>query len=395
MPTTTVELGKFVGFQLDSATNGILDTNILDYAVEYTDVTNQVFGVSVSRGRNRDLNRMNAGQVNVEFRNEDRDFDPSYSSAPYKDYAVPRLPVRVFTNGTPVFTGVSDDWKFDYRLGGNSTARLDGSDAFTLFATEVFPGGTVVSELTSARINNVLDDTTIPWPTLERDINTGQATLVADTLEGNVLQYLQKVEASEGGLIFMSKDGKFAFRERQFQPVDTALEFSDNGGGVPYQEIGLAYGTELLANDVTVTSPGGTVIAGNETSQTVYGVASLSVDTLLEVGGLDDLADFILFRYGLPELRVESVTVNMKGLTLTQQDDVLALELGGQANVVFTPNQVGSEIAIQARVIGINHDISPDTHTVRFAFETIPLTYFVLDDAVFGTLDNTEGVLGF
>ena len=393
--TTTVELGEFTGLQLDSAEYGILDTNVLDGAISYTDVTDSVFAVSVARGRNRNLDRTNGGQITVQLRNENRDFDPSYDLATFGRYAVPRLPVRVFTNGTPVFTGISDDWRFDYQLGGNSTAKLDGSDAFSLFAREVFAGGSVVSELTSARINNVLDDIQIPWPTLERDINTGQATLVADTLEGNVLQYLQTIEASEGGLIFMTKDGKFAFRERQFQPVDTALEFSDNGGGVPYQEIGLAYGTELLANDVTITSPSGTVTKGNETSQIIYGVASLSVASLLVSGELDDLADFVLFRYGLPELRVESVTVNMKGLSTAQQNDVLALELGSQANVVFTPNQVGSEIAIQARVIGINHDISPDTHTVRFAFETIPLTYFVLDDAVFGKLDNTEGVLGF
>lgn len=391
---TVVELGRFTGFQLDNPEFGVLDQNVLDGGIEFADVTDRMIRVSVSRGRNRDLDRTNAGQVSVELRNEDRAFDPSYASATFQDYAVPRLPVRVSTNGTAVFTGVSDDWRFDYRVGGESTAQVDGSDAFSLFAREEFTGGSVVSQLTSARIDTVLDDIQIPWPQLERDINTGQATLVAGVLEGNVLQYLQTVEASEGGLIFMSKDGKFAFRERQFQPTQTALQFTDNGGGIPYQEIQLNYGTELLANDVTVTSSAGTATASNETSKLIYGVASYSVDTLLQSADLGDLADFVLFRYQLPELRVESVTVNLTALSSGDQDDVLALELGDQADVIFTPNGIGTEIAIQARVIGIAHSIAPDVHTVRFSFETLPYQFFVLDDAVFGKLDG-EGVLGF
>jgi hypothetical protein len=71
-----VELGAFNGFTLDSPTLGLLDTGVLDGDIDFVDVTPDVFAVSVSRGRNRDLERTNAGVVGVSFRNETRRFDP-------------------------------------------------------------------------------------------------------------------------------------------------------------------------------------------------------------------------------------------------------------------------------------------------------------------------------
>jgi hypothetical protein len=32
---------------------------------------------------------------------------------------------------------------------------------------------------------------------------------------------------------------------------------------------------------------------------------------------------------------------------------------------------------------------------MSFAFEELPFEFFILDDAVFGILDGTDGVLGF
>jgi len=73
----------------------------------------------------------------------------------------------------------------------------------------------------------------------------------------------------------------------------------------------------------------------------------------------------------------------------------LSLELGDQADVLFTPNRVGAAISIRNRVIGIAHDISPETHYVSFAFEALPFDFFTLDSATFGKLDDDAGVLGF
>jgi hypothetical protein len=394
--STTVELGAFTGLTLDDPILGRLDENPLDGDINFIDVTDEVFSVSVSRGRNRDLERTNAGVVGVSFRNEGRRFDPRNSDSDLVTYVVPRKPVRVSADGTPVFTGLVDDWNFDYSLGGQSVASLSGSDGFSTFARQVNAGGSAVEEGSGARIERVLDQSTVNWPSDRRDIETGNTTLAAGLLEDNALSYLNEVEASEQGLIFMTKAGDFAFRERLFQPQTDAVEFTDNGPGVPYENIEITFGSELLANRSIVTSVAGTALAENATSIVTFGVTEKNFDTLLSSEAqLQALADYIVARYGNPEYRIERVTINLRALTQEQRDDVLGLELGDQADVVFTPNRVGQQIALRNRVIGISHDVGVDRHIMSFAFEELPFEFFILDDAVFGKLDNTDGVLGF
>jgi hypothetical protein len=395
-PGTLVELGRFTGLTLNDPILGRLDSGILDGGVDYEQVTEYVFSVSVNRGRNRDLERTNAGVVGVQFRNEGRDFDPRNPDGQFKDYVLPRLPVRIFVEGLPVFTGLVDDWNFDYSLGGQSVASLSGSDGFSTFARQVNAGGSAVEELSSDRIGRVLDQATVNWPADRRDIDAGSTTLAAGVLEGNALTYLNEVEASESGLIFVTKDGRFGFRQRLVPTVTDAVEFTDNGPGIKYEDIQISYGSEWLANRSTVTSVAGTATAEDATSIVTYGVTEKDVSTLLSSGTqLQALADYIVARYGNPEYRIDNVTVNLRAVTPSQMNDVLGLELGDQADVIFTPNRIGPEIAMRNRVIGISHDVDPENHFVSFSFEALPFDFFILDSAVFGKLDDDAGVLGF
>jgi hypothetical protein len=248
--------------------------------------------------------------------------------------------------------------------------------------------------LSGARIDRALDSVKIPWPQLERNLEDGNATLAAGEFEGNALQYLQQIEESEAGLIFMDKQGRVAFRERLFQPAIDVPTFSDSSAGIPYERVAITYGTDLLANDVTVTSTEGTAIADDLTSQVTFGVTEITIDSLLAAGSLQGLADFILFRYRLPEYRVETIGVNLRALTPQQREDVLDLELGDQANLIFTPGP-GGPITVRNRIIGVSHDVGVDQHRVAFSLEALPFDFFILDDPVFGKLDNTDGVLGF
>jgi len=389
----TVELGAFTGLTLDDPVLGRLDENPLDGSINYVDVSDAVVSVGTTRGRSRDLERTSAGGLSVSFNNESRRFDPLNSDSDLTLYTVPRKPVRVLADGTAVFTGLIDDWDFQYSMGGRSVASIEASDAFSLFAREV-AAGSAVEELSGARIERVLDEAIIPWPTLERDIDSGNATLAAGIFDGNSLTYLQQVETSESGLIFMTKDGKFGFRERLFSPVSNAVTFTDAGNGIPYDDIQIVYGAEQLANDVIVTSTAGTATASDATSQVTYGVTTKSIDSLLASGSLQGLADYILARYSQPEYRIERIRVNLIALDTQQREDVLSLELGDQADVVFTPDRIGSPIAIRNRVIGISHDVDFENHFVGLAFEALPFDFFILDDNPLGILDG-NGVLGF
>jgi hypothetical protein len=395
VPNVTVELGRFTGLILDDPVQGTLDDNILDGEIDFEPIPQGVVSVSTNRGRNRDLERTNAGSLSVSLRNQDRFFDPRGGSV-FAPFVEPRNPVRVQADGAPLFTGLIDDWSFTYSPGGDSVASFQASDAFALFARNLNDGNAAPEELTGARLNRVLDQVRVNWPALDRDIDTGNSTLAAGTVEDNTLNYLTNViEVSEQGLVFMSKDGKVAFRQRLTTPTFSPVEFRDDGLGVPYQDVRISFGTDLMVNQAIVTTPDGQEINENTTSQFKYGIIERTIDTQLStLTQAESIAAFIIQRYANPEYRVESVTVNLRALTSPQIANVLDLELGDQARLIFTPNGIGSAISVANRVIGINHDVGFFEHRVTFNLEVLPFTFFILDDAEFGILDG-EGVLGF
>jgi hypothetical protein len=395
VPDVSVELGRFTGFILDDPVQGTLDENVLDGDVAFEPIPQGVVSVSTSRGRNRDLERTNAGSLSVSLRNQDRFFDPRGGSV-FEAFVEPRNPVRVQADGTPVFTGLIDDWSFSYSPGGDSVASFQASDAFALFARNLNDGDAAPEELSGARLNRVLDQVRVNWPALERDIDAGNSTLEAGVIDDNTLNYLTSVvEASEQGLVFMSKDGKVAFRERLTTPANAPVVFADDGSGVPYEDVLISFGTDLMVNQAVVTAPDGTAISEDAGSQVKYGIIERTLDTQLStLTQAEAIADYLIERYANPEYRVESVTVNLRALSDAQVGDVLDLELGDQARLVFTPNAIGSAISVANRVIGISHDVGIDDHRVTLNLEVLPFTFFILDDGVFGILDG-EGVLGF
>lgn len=368
----------------------VTDLTIGDSA---TDIVEDAFGISTSRGRNRDLQRTNAGSIGVTIRNEDRKYDPQYAG-PLQSLIKPRIPIELKVDGLPVFVGTITDWDFAYDIGGQSTASISGADAFTFFAREQATD-TAPQEASGARLNRVLDNLVDPWPSGERDIDAGNTTLHAATYGENALSYIQSIEESEGGIIFITKAGDVAMRQRQIQVETDLPEFTDAGDGIPYSNIEITFGTDLLANRVTVTSTEGTAIAINQESIDNNGIAEEDVSSLLASGSLQGLAEAILFRFGTPEYRIAAVTVTLSALTPAQRAEVLAMELGTQVKVTFTPNNIGSAISIDNKIIGISHDIQLGIHTMTFNFEDVGFPLFILDDPVAGILDNNEYRIGF
>jgi hypothetical protein len=397
VPNTTVEVGAFTGLTLDDPALGKLDENPLDGGIAFESIPQGLVGVSVTRGRSRDLERTNAGQLAVSLRNQDRFFDPLSNVSGFSRYVVPRRPIRVATEGTAVFQGFIDDWDFTYTPGGDSVALINASDAFSIFARNLNEAIVVPSESTGDRLNAVLDQVRVSWPSPERDIETGNSTLAAGTVTDNTLGYMQAViEESEQGLLFMTKDGKVAFRERLIQPVPDAVRFSDRGTDIPYQDIRISYGSDQMVNLAVVEFPGGTAIAEDLTSQVTFGITEKTITTeLSNLAQAEALADYVISRYSQPEYRIETVSINLRALDAQQVEDVLNLELGDQADVIFRPNDIGEAITLRNRIIGIAHDVGLAEHLMTFNFEQLPFAFFVLDDATFGKLDDDAGVLGF
>lgn len=395
--TTVVEFGVVEGFILDDPIAGVLDNIVYTLGgVSFADITNEMIQTTITRGKNRDLDRYSAGAVTITLNNQTRTFDPNYSSGPYFGQIIPRRPVRVTVDGVRQFTGVIDDWNFGYEPGGISRAEILATDDFTFLARQQVTAGTAVTQLTGARVNAVLDMPTVAWPSGQRTVSVGESTLGTDVFEGNALEYLQKVTTSEQGQLFIGRDGNLTFLSRTDATPSSSnlVEFADDGTGIPYTQVLVNYGTELLINTVTVTSSAGTAVAENSRSQTTYGVIAETIDTLVNsTDQLSNLANFVVQRYADPEYRFAGVRMNLDTMTSGNRAQVLGLELGDVVKITFTPNEIGSPIIQYGQIIRLDHDIQVDRHDVTIGVSALDWTFIVLDDTLFGTLDNRH--LGF
>jgi hypothetical protein len=400
--SVTVELGLSKAFTLDDPVAGVIgSTEFTIGGVSFTDITSRVTGLSLSRGKNRDLDRFNAGSLSVSLNNEDRAFDPLFAGSPFFGDIVPRRDVRVLAEGTAVqYVGKILDWNFEFEPNGRQSASLEAADGFTFLAQQELTPGTAVAQLTGARVNAVLSQPSVDWPVGERVIDAGNSELGADVFEGNVLSYLQTVEQSEGGLLFMDKAGRVAFVDRLTTPtVDNVTVFADDGTGIAFAPAALDFGTEQLHNQIVVTSPGSTAVANGALSQTRYGIAELTVDTLIDdADTVAGLADLLLSRFQEPQLRFQAVRVDIDRITAPQRAEVFGLEIGDVALVKLTPGNppVGAKVERYGQIISIAHDVEPGSHQVTFGLGSLQTSLFVIGDPVFGTIgEGAPGVLGF
>jgi len=391
---TVVELGLLGGFTLDDPVGGVLDnTEYLLGGVTFGDISDKMITIRTTRGKNRDLDVFDTGRTTIRLNNDDRSFDPNYPSSPYAGNIIPRRPVRITTDGVRIFTGSIDDWNFDYNPGGGSLAEIVASDDFTFLARQELKPGTATPELTGDRVAAVLDMDTVAWDPDRRSIDTGQSTLGADTFDGNVLDYLQLVERSEQGQLFIAKNGDLTFRDRldATPSSGSVTTFADDGTGIPYTHVNVNYGTELLFNQATVTSAVGSATAINEFSQIQYGIAATEVETLVNSQAqLDNIADFTVQKYAEPEYRFAGVSMNLDTMSAPNLASVLALELGDVVLIKFTPNNIGDPIEQYGQIISLDNAIEGKRHDITIGVTALDWAFLVLDDALFGIMDNNN-----
>lgn len=384
-------------FTLDDPVKGKLDnvTYILAGVIFY-DVTSRVRNYSIQRGKSRQLDTFRAGIASVTFDNSDRAFDPTYTASPFYGQIVPKREVRITTNDARQYTGLIDDWNLDYAPQGDSVATIVASDGFAKLANQTLTGGTATAQLSGARVNAILDSSDVLWPTDARSIDPGTITLGADVqaVDANVLTYLQTVEQSEGGHLYVDKSGNIVFVDKDgTTPVGTsAITLADDGTGIKYTGMQVVYGSELLYNQIVTASVSvaGTAIANDLDSQALYGIQTFTRTDLLmaNAADVDALAISLTQQYANPEYRFEAVTINLDEITTAEANQVLGMEIGQLCLIKFTPNGIAPAISKYAEVIAIAHNADVRRHSVTLGFSTLDYVPLVLDDVVFGKLDT-------
>jgi len=412
-------------FTLDDPVQGELDSVYVLGGTLFQDVTSYVRGVSVRRGRSRRLDKFQTGTATVTLDNTGRVFDPEYSGSPYVGQIQPRRPIQITDGVNFLFVGLIEDWNLDYSLNRDSIATALCVDGFTLLASSELAGFTASATLPGARISEVLDRPEVSWPAGSRSIATGSQQLQLDTVdEGTgVLNYLQIVEETDAGALFVASDGVLTFNSSNtpsgaytgfvftngnegvdtpydsltvgYDSITTAYAFDPIPGTfILFNDIGVEYGTETLHNRVVIGREGSTTTAeaDDTVSQAAFGISTLSRTGLLFAADdqLAPMAAYLVNRYGTPQVRIRSVGVDVGNSP--NKTGLLGLDFGDVVRVRFTPNGIGDPIDQYLTIEGISHEVSPSRHQMTFQFERITYFPFELDSTDYGIL-NTN-VLG-
>lgn len=409
---------------LDDSVRGVLDTaQLADDQLGvgfWVDVTSDVLTCGTRRGRQRLLTQADAGTVVLELDNTTRKYDPTNLSGPYVLVGATLIKpmktvrIRALYNGVyyPIFLGYADSWQLNWSDSEWATTTLVATDGFKILGNfdplEVAAVG--AGEDSGARINRILDNA--GWPTLDRDIDVGDSTMQATNLSQNALTELKLVADSELGDVFMTREGYVRFRRRTAYLEDTEATTAQiwlddqtpytDPSQRSYAATAIAYDVDLIRNIANIGRSGGTVqTVQNATSIATYLNQSYTrQDLLLETDAeCLDQANWIVSRNSDPELRFNSVTLEMVGGNDASRllwDTALNIELGARVRIVKRPPGGGSSIDRYAWVIGINHTISNPrmgggaNWTIEFLLADVGNidSFFILDSATKGVLDT-------
>lgn len=375
-----------------------LGTGILaDAPGDVVDVSDIALQVNIRRGRNRILNKFEAGTAVVVLADDNGDWSPANTSSPYYGKLLPLRKIRIWADyddggGTDryyLYSGYITAYNSTYGLGVEDTSKitLQCVDGFRLLnnigISTVTGAGS--PQLSGARVETLLN--VVDWPTSQRAIDTGNSTLQADpgTSGRDLLTAIQLCETSEFGGFFISAEGNATFLSRDTvskKADETPTVFADNGSGIGYQQIEFANDDTLLVNDVTVTRLNGTSQnVFDQTSIDTYFLHSGKRDGILvqtDAEALDQARTLLVARKNTTD-RIDSMTINL--LDPSQTATIVAglnLEIFNLINVTKTVPG-GSTITKELFVQGLQHDITNSTFNTKILTAEPLIQAFILD----------------
>ena len=405
-PTTRVRIGFNPNtFTLDDLARGVLDTSELGGGTTLTDVTSDVQSITINRGRSKDLESFFTGSCTVRLLNNERKYENTNTNSPYSPGIEPLIQIHVdaTTDGgstyEDLFVGFVTDINLTYPDQSNSFADFIASDAFMKIANTEILNQSFSSTTSGNMVSNVLDNTNVKFSASDRDIETGISTMQAfSDLSGNTLSILQQIEQSENGLLFMSKSGNLTFKSRHTTfPSSATATFSDDGSDISYLSVDYLNDDNDIRNVINLTRNGGTTQTAQDLgSQGKYLVRTLSRDQLFNNSDteVNDAANFLLGKFKDALIRFDNLVVDLKEASTSNQNTILAREVGDIVQIELTPPGTGGSPAqIQTLEIidQISYSITPDVFTCTYMLSNADVqAFFRLDNVLFGVLDTDK-----
>jgi hypothetical protein len=403
---------------LDNAVFGILDTNTLgDAPADLVDISSQVMRCSVRRGRNRILANFEAGTATVTLNDPNSDFNPQNATGPYFGKLIPLRKIRIYaqtefagdTVEVNIFSGyiTSYDTGFYSGVYTTSTVTLQCVDGFRLLNNVSTPQddllgpvpvpGCPAGQASGDRINSLLNFA--GFPDSMRTTDFGDSLMQADPGgPRSILAAVQTVEQSEFGAFFMQRSGKTLFLDRDTvaKRADAVPRtYTDLGtpGTFPYSDIDFAFDDQNILNSVTVQRVGGLpqTVQDQESIDKFFIKSGQRSNILVQTDQeSQDQANTLLASRKDADLRIDSITLNMNA-TINEGNTLINLS-SDIYNLIIAEKEMpgGSFIVKRLFIQGVQHDITPDTWTVKLLTAEPLIQAFILDSPNQGILDINE-----
>lgn len=399
--TFTIE----AAFSSSTGSYGVWDVGLWDTAtwgpdIIWSDITAYVRQLTTARRFSRDLQQWEAGTATLVLDNRDGRFTPDNLSGPYVAAGVtgirPWRPIRIRATyaGTTyyMYAGYTRHFK-DSWLPGPGTGKGDAvtylSCVDEIASLTRFDGLEMASqgggETSGKRIHRILNNAGHTGP---RDIDNGVMTMQATTLARNAVEELKLTADSEGGALYVLRDGTVCF-DNAYALIENARSntiqstFGDAGGS----QLGY-YATEadddgdLMKNIVSwARQNGAAVTSTDDSSRSLYGDArSTRTDLMCETDTqVQTLTDLYLARYKAPEVRSSAIELRPLRAPANLLPVVLGREVRDLVRVIRTPPG-GFTITRDVYIAGISHAVTPHGWSTRFdLWSSAPYSSYTTD----------------
>ena len=394
----TFGYGNFV---LDDPKNGVLGTSTLANSATgdlVVDVSSQTVKASIKMGYNLLQDQFQAGEATFRVVDPNGDWNPTNPASPYYGYLTPLRKIRFSAtyNGTGyfIFSGYITAYNYTYPKDQEiGYVELVCVDAFRLLnlAGITSVSGATAGQTAGARIDKILD--AVSFPSSMRSLETGSTTLQADPSSlRTALAAIKNAEFSEQGAFYIDGAGNATFKSRatvQSAAGATPTKFANDGSGIGYFNITPTFDDKLIINQATITRLGGAAqTSTNAASVAKYFPHSVNYDNLVvqtDAQALDIAKVYVATR-AETGLRIDAITLDLTtpnysaGITA-------ALDFDYFTNVrVVNVGQDGSTIDKTLQVVGIAHDITPNSWKTTFTLSEALVNAFILNSSEYGII---------